>query len=121
MVRGDNKAPFGNVSRFLLLGCVCCSVGLAVDSMWCILMGYTPAFVSSASDSRLFANPRVFYLSGALAVSLFCMILPGRLRRADGILRFVLPVLGAAGTVCFSLAAKGPWRSSPRSSSAACS
>ena len=45
MVRGDNKAPFGNVSRFLLLGCVCCSVGLAVDSMWCILMGYTPAFV----------------------------------------------------------------------------
>lgn len=107
MVRGDNKAPFGNVSRFLLLGCVCCTVGLAVDSMWCILMGYTPAFVSSASDSRLFANPRVFYLSGALAVSLFCMILPGRLRRADGILRFVLPVLGAAGTVCFSLAAKG--------------
>lgn len=107
MVRGDNKAPFGNVSRFLLLGCVCCSVGLAVDSMWCILMGYTPAFVSSTSDSRLFANPRVFYLSGALAVSLFCMILPGRLRRADGILRFVLPVLGAAGTVCFSLAAKG--------------
>lgn len=107
MVRGDNKAPFGNVSRFLLLGCVCCSVGLAVDSMWCILMGYTPAFVSSTSGSRLFANPRVFYLSGALAVSLFCMILPGRLRRADGILRFVLPVLGAAGTVCFSLAAKG--------------
>lgn len=103
----EGRRGIGAAARFTPLGLACCVVGLTVDSLWCILMGYTPAFVSVSGDGGPLANLRLFYLAGALAVAVACMAVPGRLRHGDSVLRFVLPVLGSVGTVCFSLTARG--------------
>ena len=48
-------------------------------------------------------NPRLFFLAGILASSLAFALAPRALRHADGVLRFVLPLLAAFGTACFGL------------------
>lgn len=87
------------------LALVSCAVGYGLNSVWCILMGHTPEFMASIAGSGLTVNTRLFYLAGVLAFALLCMVLPGQTRRADGVLRFVLPVVGATGALCFMLPA----------------
>lgn len=77
--------------------------GLGLNLVWCTLMGHTLGFLSSASGMEDWMNPRLFFLAGILASSLAFALAPRALRHADGVLRFVLPLLAAFGTACFGL------------------
>ena len=99
--------PIERPARLRLLGIVCCAVGYGLNSVWFILMGHTPEFMASVSEAGLAVNTRLFYLAGVLAFALVCMALPGVMRRSDSVLRFVLPIVGIIGTVCFALPANG--------------
>ena len=86
----------------------CSSIGLGFTSLWCLVMGHTEAFIPPATLDDPFANPRLFFLIGALLCSVFYIAMPGQLRQHDTKLRVILPVLGAVGTVAFALPTQGP-------------
>ncbi len=104
----ENKRGFGAIMRsgrwsacgYGLLA----AFGLGVNLVWCTLMGHTIGFLSSATGIEELVNPRLFFLSGILAVSLAYVVAPRLLKRADGMLRFILPLLAAFGTTCFGMA-----------------
>ena len=85
----------------------CSSIGLGFTSLWCLVMGHTEAFIPPATLDDPFANPRLFFLIGALLCSVFYIAMPGQLRQHDTKLRVILPVLGAVGTVAFALPTQG--------------
>ncbi|MEA5019306.1 MAG: helix-turn-helix transcriptional regulator [Gordonibacter sp.] len=66
-------------------------------------MGHTLGFLSSAVGMEAWLNPRLFFLAGILVMAVAYLIAPRAIKRADGMLRFVLPLLAAAGTTCFGL------------------
>lgn len=91
--------------RFHINGCaLLAACGLGVNLVWCTLMGHTMGFLSSATGIEEWVNPRLFFLSGILVISLIYLIIPRLLKRAEGILRSVLPLLAAFGTACFGMA-----------------
>ncbi|MEG2025337.1 MAG: helix-turn-helix transcriptional regulator [Gordonibacter sp.] len=77
--------------------------GLGLNLVWCTLMGHTLGFLSSALGMEAWLNPRLFFLGGILVMAVAYLIAPRAIKRADGILRFVLPLLAAVGTACFGL------------------
>lgn len=77
--------------------------GLALNLVWCTLMGHTLGFISSASYLDPWVNSRLFFLAGILVVSLAYVAAPRLLKHADGGLRFTLPLIGAFGTACFGM------------------
>ena len=77
--------------------------GLGLNLVWCTLMGHTLGFLSSALGMETWMNPRLFFLGGILVMAVGYLIAPRAIKRADGMLRFVLPLLAAAGTACFGL------------------
>lgn len=79
------------------------SCGLGLNLVWCTLMGHTIGFMSSTAGMDVWVNPRLFFLSGILVFALGFVVAPRPLRRADGMLRFVLPLLSAFGTACFGV------------------
>lgn len=82
------------------------ALGLGLNLVWCTLMGHTLGFLSPAFDSALQGNPRLFFLAGILMFSLAYVSIPRWLKRADGSLRFVLPLIAAFGTTCFGLSSR---------------
>ncbi len=87
----------------VLTGEVLCALSMGLNLVWCGLMGHTAGFATLAEDASLSVNPRLFFLLGVFALSVLAAALPGVLRHGDAALRSVFPVLGAAGTACFSL------------------
>lgn len=79
------------------------SCGLGLNLVWCTLMGHTLGFMSSTVGMGSWANPRLFFLSGILVFALGFVAAPRSLKHADGMLRFVLPLLSAFGTACFGM------------------
>ncbi len=79
------------------------SCGLGLNLVWCTLMGHTLGFLSSAVGMEAWLNPRLFFLAGILVMAVAYLIAPRAIKRADGMLRFVLPLLAAVGTACFGL------------------
>lgn len=79
------------------------SCGLGLNLVWCTLMGHTLGFLSSAIGMETWVNPRLFFLAGILVFALCFAAIPGALKHADGMLRFVLPLLSAFGTACFGM------------------
>ena len=82
---------------------VLAACGLGLNLVWCTLMGHTLGFLSSASGMENWTNPRLFFLGGILVSALAFACAPRFLKHADGVLRFVLPLLAAFGTACFGL------------------
>ena len=82
---------------------VLASCGLGLNLVWCTLMGHTLGFMSSTAGMDAWANPRLFFLAGILLCTAAFATAPRALKRADGMLRFVLPLLSAFGTACFGL------------------
>lgn len=87
----------------MLPGEALCALSMGLNLVWCGLMGHTAGFATLAENGSLAVNPRLFFLLGVLALSVFAAALPGLLRHGDAVLRFVFPVSGAVGTACFSL------------------
>ena len=77
---------------------VLASCGLGLNLVWCTLMGHTLGFMSSTAGMDAWANPRLFFLAGILLCTAAFATAPRALKRADGMLRFVLPLLSAFGT-----------------------
>ncbi|CAK7054760.1 MULTISPECIES: hypothetical protein [Eggerthella] len=82
---------------------VLASCGLGLNLVWCTLMGHTLGFMSSTAGMDAWANPRLFFLAGILLCTAAFATAPRALKRADGMLRFVLPLLSAFGTACFGM------------------
>ena len=82
---------------------VLASCGLGLNLVWCTLMGHTLGFLSSAAGMDAWVNPRLFFLAGILVCTVAFATAPRALKRADGMLRFVLPLLSAFGTACFGM------------------
>lgn len=82
---------------------VLASCGLGLNLVWCTLMGHTLGFMSSAAGMDAWVNPRLFFLAGILVCTVAFAAAPRALKRADGMLRFVLPLLSAFGTACFGM------------------
>lgn len=82
---------------------VLASGGLGLNLVWCTLMGHTLGFMSSAIGMETWVNPRLFFLAGILVFAVCFAGMPRVLKHADGMLRFVLPLLSAFGTACFGM------------------
>lgn len=82
---------------------VLASCGLGLNLVWCTLMGHTLGFMSSAAGMDAWVNPRLFFLAGILVCTVAFAAAPRTLKHADGVLRFVLPLLSAFGTACFGM------------------
>lgn len=82
---------------------VLASCGLGLNLVWCTLMGHTLGFMSSAVGMDTWVNPRLFFLAGILVCTVAFVAAPRVLKHADGMLRFVLPLLSAFGTACFGM------------------
>ena len=82
---------------------VLASCGLGLNLVWCTLMGHTLGFMSSTAGMDVWVNPRLFFLAGILVCTVAFTAAPRALKRADGMLRFVLPLLSAFGTACFGM------------------
>ena len=80
------------------------AVGFGLTLAWCMLTSHTLGFTSSTEGIGELVNPRMFYLLGILLLALAFVAFPRVLKRADGALRYVLPLLSAFGTACFGLA-----------------
>lgn len=81
-----------------------CSVGGCLNLLWCSLMGHTLGFMPASDGLAGSVNPRVFFLMGILVASAVFLAIPRRIRKANGALIPVLPLLSAVGTACFALA-----------------
>ncbi|WP_139653516.1 response regulator transcription factor [Raoultibacter phocaeensis] len=79
------------------------ALGLGLNLVWCTLMGHTMGFMSSATGIESWVNPRIFFLLGIFALAVSYVIAPRKLKRSDRVLRYVLPLISAAGTACFGL------------------
>ncbi|MEG0758936.1 MAG: LuxR C-terminal-related transcriptional regulator, partial [Raoultibacter sp.] len=79
------------------------AVGLGLNLVWCTLMGHTMGFMSSAVGIEGWVNPRIFFLMGILVLAVSYIALPRLLERADGVLRYMLPLISAFGTAGFGL------------------
>ena len=79
------------------------ALGLSLNLVWCTLMGHTMGFLSSAAGIEAWVNPRIFFLAGIFALAVLYLVAPRKLKRSDRVLRYVLPLLSAAGTACFGL------------------
>lgn len=79
------------------------AIGLGLNLVWCTLMGHTMGFMSSAEGIEAVVNPRVFFLAGILVLSVCYIAMPRTLKKADHVLRYVLPLVAACGTACFGL------------------
>lgn len=79
------------------------TLGITAAILWCKLMGHSPGFLLASAGLGDWANARVFWLVGILICAVVCMIIPKRARRFDAILRYVLPLVAAAGAVTFAL------------------
>lgn len=77
--------------------------GITAAILWCKLMGHSPGFLLASAGLGDWANARVFWLIGILICAVVCMIIPKRARRFDAVLRYMLPLVAAAGAVTFAL------------------
>lgn len=66
-------------------------------------MGHTLGFLSSAAGMDAWVNPRLFFLAGILVCTAAFIAAPRMFKHAEGMLRFVLPLLSAFGTACFGM------------------
>ncbi|MEG1561682.1 MAG: helix-turn-helix transcriptional regulator [Raoultibacter sp.] len=80
------------------------AIGLALNLVWCTLMGHTIGFLSSATGIESWVNPRTFFLVGILAIGIALTAFPRASNHHDRTLKFVLPLLASGGTGCFGLA-----------------
>lgn len=94
------QAP--RVNRCALL----CSLGLAVNLIWCTLAGHAIGFSATPSELGLFVNSRLFFLLGIFVVGAAFAVAPRTLREHDRPLTYVLPLASSVGTACFALAAR---------------
>lgn len=78
-------------------------IGIASTILWCMLMGHTPGFLLASAGLGTWANARVFWLLGIIGMAFLCLILPRATRRADAVLRYVIPLIAVTGAGCFAL------------------
>lgn len=67
-------------------------------------MGHSPGFLLASAGLGSWANARVFWLFGILVCAMVCVLAPHRSRRFEEALRYILPLVAAAGAVTFALA-----------------
>ncbi|MEG2517223.1 MAG: helix-turn-helix transcriptional regulator [Raoultibacter sp.] len=79
------------------------ATGLALNLIWCTLMGHTIGFLSSATGIESWVNPRTFFLAGILAIGIGFLLFPRFTTHQDRTLKLILPLLSAIGTGCFGL------------------
>lgn len=81
---------------------VLCGLGLACNFVWCTLEGHADGFLSSAQGFGTVVNSRFFFQLGLALAAAAMFALPRALRRADGVLAWVLPALGALATFLYA-------------------
>lgn len=77
--------------------------GLALNLLWCTLMGHTPGFMLSSLGLGEVVNARTFWLLGIALISLLFVLLPRQIADRERRLAYLMPVLSAGGTACFAL------------------
>ncbi len=81
-----------------------CSLGIALNFVWCSLESHSLSFGPSINAMEAFLNPRIFWLVGVLVISLCFLARPRFFSDSDHVLRFAVPVLSTLGTGCFAIA-----------------
>lgn len=77
--------------------------GLACNLLWCTLMGHTPGFLLSSVGIGAWANARLFWLLGILAMGIVLVAFSRHVAEHCRSFSLVLPLLSAVGTACFAL------------------
>ena len=95
---------------------VLCALGLACNFVWCTLEGHADGFLTSAQGFDAVVNSRFFFQLGLALAAAMMFAVPRALRRADKVLVWVLPALGALATFLYAW----PQRISPAYPEFAC-
>ena len=95
---------------------VLCGLGLACNFVWCTLEGHADGFLTSAQGFDAVVNSRFFFQLGLALAAAIMFAMPRALQRADKVLVWVLPVLGAFATFLYAW----PQRISPAYPEFAC-
>lgn len=81
------------------------AIGLTVNLTWCTVAGHTSGFTDALSALGIPVNPRAFFLTGILVMSIIFIAAPRGMREKDASLWPVVPLLASVGTACFAIAA----------------
>lgn len=81
-----------------------CSLGIALNFVWCSLESHSLSFGPSISAMGAHTNPRIFWLAGALAIALLFLVRPRFFSERDHLLQCIVPILSTLGTGCFAIA-----------------
>ena len=80
------------------------AVGLTVNLTWCTVAGHTPGFTDALASLGIPVNPRAFFLTGILAMSLVFAAFPQKMREKDASLWPAVALTACIGTACFAIA-----------------